>query len=476
MESVAPEPELSTRPWLVLTVCCLAQFLMTLSIAIVNVALPSIQDALGFTVSDLQWVFNAYTITYAGFLLTGGRAVDHFGRRRVLVTGLALFAVSSLVGGLAGTQLVLVAARAAQGIAAAMVTPSTLAIIGGQFRDAKQRTRAFGTWGAMGGAGGAFGALAGGIVLEAASWHWVMFINTPIALALAVGALLAITRDTRREEGLKLDLVGSVLVTSGIMVLVFGIVRSGSQGWDSVETIGGLVIGLVLLVAFIVYEGRFALAPLLPFRLFKSRSVVSANIIASAHSAAVFAMYYFLTLYLYDVLGASPRFIGVAYLPMAITSILLAQGSSELTRLFGPRATLMLSMTLMTIGLSWLARLSPESSYAVGILGPSMLIGSGQGIAMGATTIAGVSDVPVPDVGVAAGLINATRQIGGAIGLAVLATVANDRVTTLLAAGADTPEQIRLAYSSGYSLAFTIGAVITGIGFIAALSAPRRPG
>ncbi len=472
----ADQVEAPLSTWGTLVLCCLAQFLMTLSLAIVNVALPAIQQGLGFSASDLQWVFSAYTITYAGFLLTGGRAIDHFGRRRVLIVGLTLFGLASLAGGFAPSALVLVAARAVQGIAAAMVTPATLAILGALYRKPRRQARAFGTWGAMGGAGGAFGGLAGGILIDIGSWHWVLLANAPIALGLAAAALLVIAPDEQREAGLRLDLTGSVLVTSGIMALVFGIVRSGSQGWAALDTVAGLGFGAVLLGSFILYEGRWAPAPLLPFRLFRSRSVVTANIIATSHSAAIFAMYYFLTLFLYNVLQVSPRTLGLVYLPMAVTAMILAQSSADLTRLLGPRGALILAMTLMTAGLVWLARLSPEASILGGVIAPSIVLGAGQGMAMGATTIAGMADVPIRDAGIAAGLLNATRQIGGAIGLAVLATVANERVTALLATGPPSPDLTRQAYASGYALAFAVGAGITAIGLVAAFSAPRRSG
>lgn len=468
------QPANQPRLGLVLLVCCLAQFLVTLSVAIVNVALPSIQSSLGFSASSLQWVVNAYTVTFAGFLLLGGRIADLFGRRRVFLVGVALFTLSSLAGGLAQNSGTLVAARAVQGLAAAVIAPTTLAVLGTTFKDPQQRHKAFGAWGAVSGAGGAFGALAGGLLTDTLSWRWILFVNLPIGLLLIGGVLWAITELHHEGGGKRLDVTGAVAVTAGLLALVLGIVQSGPHGWSSAQTLAPLLGGLVLIGVFLLVEGKFAKQPLMPLGIFRSRSVTAANIVAMTSGAALFSMFYFLTLFLSQVRDYSPLRTGFAYLPLAVSIMVAAQFSAALVRRAGPRTTLLAGMALTAGGLLWLSGVTEDSTFVGGLLGPTIILGAGQGISMSASAIAGVAGVAPQQAGLASGLLNATRQLGGALGLAVLAAVASARIDSLSGAGSTTA-LARHAYASGYALAFGVAAALAAVGLLAALAAPGRP-
>ncbi|WP_431038232.1 MFS transporter [Streptomyces sp. P6-2-1] len=462
------------RPGLVLLVCCLAQFLVTLSVAIVNVALPDIQRGLGFSAESLQWVVNAYTVTFAGFLLLGGRIADLLGRRRVFLAGVVLFALASLVGGLSQNAGTLVAARAAQGLAAAVIAPTTLAVLGTSFTEPRRRHRAFGAWGAVSGAGGAFGALAGGALTDALSWRWVLFVNVPIGVLLLAGIVLGITEGRGAREDRRVDVTGALTVTLGLLALVLGIVQGGPHGWGAAATLVPLLCGLALLGVFLVVEGKVAARPLMPLDLLRSRAVAAANVVAMTSGAALFGMFYFLTLFLHQVRDYSPLRTGFAYLPLALALMVAAQCSAALVRALGPRTTLLVSMALTGAGLLWLSRLTEDSGFAGGLLGPTLVVGAGQGIAMSASAIAGVAGVAPERAGLASGLLNATRQLGGALGLAVLAAVASSRTESLMAGAARPAALARHALASGYALAFGVAAGLAALGLLAALAAPGR--
>ncbi|WP_338693505.1 MFS transporter [Streptomyces sp. Q6] len=470
-----PRSSAPPRLGLVLAVCCLAQFLVTLSVAVVNVALPAIQSSLHFSASSLQWVVNAYTITFAGFLLLGGRIADLFGRRRVFLTGIVLFTLASLVGGISQNAGTLVTARAVQGLAAAVIAPTTLAVLGTTFTDPHQRHKAFGAWGAVSGAGGAFGALAGGVLTDWLSWRWILFVNIPLGVVLFAGVAWVITELRHEGSGKRLDVPGALAVTAGLVVLVFGIVQSGPHGWDSARTLVPLVAGLLLLGAFVVIEARVAAEPLMPLDIFRSRSVTAANVVAATSGAALFSMFYFLTLFLHQVRDYSPLRTGFAYLPLAVSIMVAAQFSAPLVRRVGARTTLVAGMTLTAGGLLWLAAIDEHATFAAALLGPTIVLGAGQGISMSASAIAGVAGVPPHQAGLASGLLNATRQLGGALGLAVLAAVATTRVNGLLDGVRPTADLVRHAYASGYALAFAVGAGIAAVGVVAAFAAPGKP-
>ncbi|EFG64302.1 MFS transporter, partial [Streptomyces sp. SPB074] len=456
-----PRPS-SPQLGLVLLVCCLAQFLVTLSVAIVNVALPDIQRGLGFSAGSLQWVVNAYTVTFAGFLLLGGRLADLFGRRGVFLAAVALFTLASLAGGLGQNAGSLVVARAVQGLAAAVIAPTTFAVLGTSFTEPRRRHRAFGAWGAVSGAGGAFGALAGGALTDALSWRWVLFVNVPIGVLLLGGIALGITEVRGAREDRRVDVAGALAVTLGLLALVLGIVRGGAHGWGAAATLVPLLGGLALLAAFLVIEGRFAPQPLMPLDILRSRSVAAGNVVAMTSGAALFSMFYFLTLFLQQVRDYSPLRTGFAYLPLALMAA--AQFSAALVRALGPRTTLLVSMALTAAGLLWLSRLTEDSGFAGGLLGPTLVVGTGQGISMSASAIAGVAGVPPARVGLASGLLNATRQLGGALGLAVLAAVATSRTESVLGdAVRPAAALVRHAHASGYALAFGAAAALAAL-------------
>lgn len=468
----APPSAREVPPWLVLTVCCVAQFMATLAVSIVNVALPEIRESLGFSASDLQWVVNAYAVTFAGFLLLGGRLIDLLGRRRVFLAGIVLFTAASLLGGLAPNSGTLVVARALQGLGAAVVTPASLAVLSTSFPDPRERGRAIGIWGAVAGAGGAFGALAGG-ALTKIDWRWTLLADVPIGVLVAAGTIYAIhDRGTATKRG-NLDIPGALAVTGGVLALVYGLVQPARHGWGSAYTLGPVAVGLVLLALFAVIETRWATTPLMRLGILSSRPVWSANIVAFASGAVLFAMFYFVTLHLQYVAGYSPLKTGFAYLPLAFAIIVLARLAPPLVTRYGTRAALTTGMALIVVGLAWLSRLDADATYAADILVPSILVGAGQGLVMASSTIAGTSGVAPHETGLASGLLNATRQLGGAIGLAALTTVANSRAEDRRKA-AHAAQAGRDALASGYALALGVGAVLAAVGLLAAMLAPGR--
>jgi EmrB/QacA subfamily drug resistance transporter len=453
------------RTW-TLVLCCLAQFMVVLDVSIVNVALPSIRRDLGFTGADLQWVVNAYTLTFAGFLLLGGRAADLIGRRVVFVAGLALFALASLVGGLAPSEATLVAARGVQGLGGAVVAPATLSILTTTFTEGAERNRALAIWGAMGGAGGAAGALVGGLLTEWLSWRWILLINLPIGLVAAVAALRVVA-EGRRAAGTtrSFDLPGALVVTAGLVVLVFGIVRTEAWGWGDPRTLAVLGAGLALLALFVLIEGRLARAPLVPLRLFASRRLVGANLVVFALGASAFSMWYFLSLYLQERLGDSPIQAGLAFLPMSLTIVVTSSIAGRSVQRVGAGRLLAVGMGLIGAGMLLFARVAPEGAYLADVLAPSLLAAAGIGLSFVPVTIAAVTGVAAGESGLASGLVNTFRQVGGSLGLAALATLATQRTATLLAGGTSSAE----ALTAGYHRAFLGGAMFAAAGAVAAL-------
>ena len=456
-----------------LLLSCLAQFMVVLDVSVVNVALPSIHRALHFTEQDLQWVVNAYTVTFAGFLLLGGRAADLLGRRRVFVSGLVLFGLASLAGGLADTQLELIAARAVQGLGGAVIAPASLSILTTTFTEGAARNRAVGIWGAMGGAGGAAGALLGGILTQYLGWRWILFINVPIGLgaALASGRLLAEGRDPQRAQSF--DLAGALTATVGLSVLVLGIVRTDVTGWGSASALGLMAAGVALLAAFVAIEARFARQPLMPLRIYRSRTLTASNIVVLLVGAATFSMWFFLSLYLQQVHGYSAIRTGLAFLPMTAFIIGGSTLASRVVGRVGTKPLLVAGMLAQAIGLALFAGLSPESGYATAILGPSLLIAIGIGLSFVPVTISAVAGVAPHEAGLASGLVNTSRLFGGALGLAVLAALATARTNGLLH-GATSAGVLHSALTSGFALAFGIGAVISLAGGVVALVALPR--
>ncbi|MBV9309646.1 MAG: MFS transporter, partial [Solirubrobacterales bacterium] len=408
------------RGW-VLAVCCIAQFMVILDLSIVNVALPSIQSSLNFSQADLQWVVDAYAITFAGFLMLGGRFADQLGARRTFVVALALFGLASLAGGLAPAQELLIGARAVQGLGGALMAASSLAIITSSFPAGPERHRAIGLWGAMNGAGGAAGVLLGGIITEAISWRWVLLINPPIAIITAVVAYAVVSARRGQMRG-NFDLAGALTLTIGQMVLVYGVVRAGVLGWGAAGALGPIIIGLLLLVGFGVIEARIASAPLVPFKDIP-RPLGVANGIVVLLSAAIFPMWFVSSLYLQQVLGLSPLHAGLTFLPMALAIMLCARRAGALVGRFGVRPVLGGGLLMMTGGMLLFTKIAAGGSAIVYILIPGLLMATGIGFSIVPSTIAATQSAREGQAGLASGLVNTSRQVGGGLGIALLITL-----------------------------------------------------
>ena len=454
-----------------LLLACLAQFMVILDVSVVNVALPAIRTGLHFTEVDLQWVVNAYTVTFAGFLLLGGRAADLLGRRKVFVSGLTLFALASLAGGLADSRTLLIAARAVQGLGGAVIAPASLSILTTTFPEGRERNRAVGIWGAMGGAGGAAGVLLGGILTDLLSWRWILFINVPIGLLAAFFAqrLIAEGRDPNRARDF--DLRGAFSATLGLSLLVLGIVRTDVTGWGSVSTLGLIAAGIALLVAFVVIEGKFAHAPLMPLRIFASRTLTSANIVVLLVGGSTFGMWFFLSLYLQQVLGYSPIRAGLAFLPMTLCIVIGSTLASRAVFRIGAKPLLLAGMASLTVGLLLLTGISVDGTYLDDVLAGSLLVAIGIGLSFVPATILAVAGVARHEAGLASGLVNTSRLVGGALGLAILAAIATAKTNNDLRSGA--VDGVHAALTNGFQLAFLVAAGFAFVGGLVALGLPR---
>jgi EmrB/QacA subfamily drug resistance transporter len=444
----------SGSTWL-LAVCCVAQFMVILDLSIVNVALPSIQSSLGFSSPDLQWVVDAYAISFAGFLMLGGRAADHFGQRRTFVVALVLFGLTSLAGGAAPSQGMLVGARAVQGLAAAFMAACSLAIITASFEPGPKLHRAIGTWAAMNGLGGAAGVLLGGIITEVLSWRWVLLINPPIALAAAVVAWVVVSERRRARADATFDLAGAITLTVGQMILVYGVVEAGLKGWDTFAAIGPIVLGVALLGVFGVIETRVASEPLIPFKEL-TRPLRVANNIVLLFSAALFPMWILSSLYLQQVLGLSPFHTGLIFLPMTLTIMLVASRAGKLVSHFGVRPVLGSGLIMLSGGLLLFTRIGPSGSPIVYVMIPGLLTAAGIAMSIVPSTIAATQGAKEGQAGLASGLVNTSRQIGGGLGLAVLITLATQHTSHLIGSGQQVPQ----ALTHGFQLAYLIGACL----------------
>jgi EmrB/QacA subfamily drug resistance transporter len=454
------------RRSLTLVLCCLAQFMVILDVSIVNVALPSIQGDLHFTDADLQWVVNAYTLTFAGFLLLGGRLADLLGRREVFVAGIGLFALASLIGGAAQSDTMLVIARGVQGLGGAIVAPATLSILTTTFTEGAERNRALGLWGAMGGVGGATGALLGGILTETLSWRWILLINVPVGVAVIVAALrVLIPRSVNPAAKRRFDLAGAFTVTAGLVVLTYGIVGTEQHGWGSTRTLAIVAAGVALLALFVAIEGRLADAPLMPLRIFASRPLTAANLVVLCMGGSAFAMWYFVSLYLQKVLGYSPIRAGLAFLPMTMAIVVCSQLASRWTSRLGPGPVLALGMTCIAVGMLLFTGVSADGTYLGDVLLASILCAAGIGFSFVPVTIAATTGVDRSEAGLASGLVNTFRQVGGSLGLALLATVATQRTADV---HGTVPGLVAL--TDGFQRAFAVGAGIGAIGAVACVA------
>jgi EmrB/QacA subfamily drug resistance transporter len=472
---MSPDPQSPPKPHLraTLLLACLAQFMVILDVSVVNVALPAIRHGLGFTEADLQWVVNAYTVTFAGFLLLGGRAADLLGRRRVFVAGLILFALASLAGGIADSQGLLIAARAVQGLGGAVIAPASLSILTTTFAEGPARNRAVGIWGAMGGAGGAAGVLLGGVITDLLSWRWILFINVPIGLIAAVAARQLLLESRAPGRAREFDLRGALTATVGLSLLVLGIVRTDQTGWGDSSTLLLIAAGVVLLGAFLVIEGRVARSPLMPLRIYRSRTLTAANLVVLLVGAASFGMWFFVSLYLQQVHGYSPIRAGLAFLPMTLLIVAGSTVASRLVGRVGAKPILVAGMSMMTVGLFWFTDISVSGTYAGSTLVPSLLTALGIGLAFVPATISAVAGVEPHEAGLASGLVNTARLFGGALGLAVLAAIATSRTNSDLHHVGTTAHA---ALVSGFQLAFAVSAGFALVGtLVAAFGLPPLP-
>ncbi|MBS1886356.1 MAG: DHA2 family efflux MFS transporter permease subunit [Actinobacteria bacterium] len=451
--------EARDKRWIALGLLCVAQFVVVLDASIVNVALPTIKTALNFSESSLPWVLNAYVLTFGGFLLLGGRLADLLGRRRLFMAGLVLFALASLAGGLAANSGQLIAARAVQGLGGAILSPAALSIVAVTFKDGAERNKALGVWGAVAGSGGAAGVLLGGILTEYVGWEWVLWVNVPIGLAAAAIAPSLIAETKAEVETRHFDIAGAVTITLGLSAFVFALLDAESAGWGSFQTIGTIVASLILLAAFVAIELR-SRAPLVPFSIFRVRTITGANVVGILIGAALFSMFYFISLYMQQILGYSPIKAGLSYLPLAVTIILAAGLASGLVTRVGFKPILAIGMACVALGLIWFTQISVHGTFLADILGPSLLAAVGLGFAFVPVTIAAVSGIEDREQGLASGLINTSQQVGGALGLAILAAVANSVISS--------PENSE-SLVEGFQAAFAVGAGFAVLGLIATL-------
>ncbi len=448
-----------------LLLLAMTQFVVVIDASIVNVALPSIGSALKFSQTDLSWVVNAYTLTFGGFLLLGGRLADLLGRRRMFMLGLVLFSISSLLGGLAQSETWLIAARAAQGLGAAIVSPAALSIITTTFADGEERNRALGVWGAVAGAGGAAGVLLGGVLTSGLSWRWVLFVNVPIGLICTFLAPRVLRESHAEMEHREFDVPGAVTVTAGLALLVYAMVQAVNDGWGAAATIERLAGAVALLVVFVAIERRRR-APLMPFSIFRLRTLRGADIVALLIGMSLFSMFYFISLYMQQVLHFSALHAGLSYLPLAVGIIIAAGSASALVTRVGFKPVLVAGLVLIAGGLLWFSQVRANGSFAADVLGPSLLAAFGLGFSFVSVTIAAVTGTRPEEAGLASGLVNTAQQVGGALGLAILSTIANSRTDDLLKAGGHSH---RSALTDGFGRAFLTGSGFAAVGAVLAI-------
>jgi len=465
MAATVPDP----RRWYALAVLGVAYLMVILDVSIVNVALPSIQEDLDFAPENLQWVVSAYALTFGGFLLLGGRAGDVLGRKRIFIVGLVAFAVFSLLCGLSVSSGMLIAARALQGAAGAILSPSVFSITMVTFPEGAERNKALGILGAIAGSGAAIGVLLGGVLTEYAGWEWIFFVNVPIGL----GAIYFVRREVResRVEGLRrhFDAAGAVSVTASLMLLVYGLTQAPNKGWASAQTIGVLIGSAVLMAAFLFIEVRSP-SPLVPLSFFRKRTPTGANIVGFGLGTMVFGMFFLLSLYQQQVLGFSALKTGVGYLAVALTAVLASGAAQAAVTRIGVKPALTFGLALIGGGLVYFTQISVDGSYFSDLFIGFILIGIGLGFAFVPVSIAALSGIEPREAGLASGLINTSQQIGGALGVAILTTVATSRADHLLASGESPPE----AFTSGYSRAFWVAAAFAAVSILATLLVLRR--
>jgi EmrB/QacA subfamily drug resistance transporter len=449
----------SRTRWLALIVLCLGDLMIVLDVTIVGVALPSIQEDLGFSETSLAWVVNGYLLTFGGFLLLGGRLGDLFGHRRLFLLGIALFTTASLACGLATSQAFLIAARAVQGLGAAVVSAVALSLMMTLFTEPAERAKAMGIFGFVASGGGSIGVLLGGILTDVLNWHWIFLVNVPVGVLVCVLTLKLVPASRPLATVERLDLAGAVTVTAALMLAVYAIVNGNQEGWFSTQTLGFLGAGVVLLAIFLGIEAR-ARSPLMPLGLFRLRNVAVANVVGVLWAAAMFAWFFLSALYLQLVLGYSPLQVGLAFLPGNLIMGVLSVGlSARLVLRFGIRPPLAIGLLLAAAGLLLFARAPVDGNFVVDVLPSMILLGLGAGMAFNPVLLAAMSDVEESEAGLASGVVNTSFMMGGALGLAVLASLAASRTETLLDSGEDS----LVALTGGYHVAFAVGAACAAL-------------
>jgi EmrB/QacA subfamily drug resistance transporter len=457
--------------WLALYVLCLGTLMIVLDSTIVNVALPSIRNSLGFSQSSLAWVVNAYLLTFGGLLLLGGRLGDLYGHRRLYVSGIALFTAASLLCGVANTQGLLVGARALQGVGGAVASAVGLSLVMTLFTEPGERAKAMGVAGFVASGGGTLGVLLGGVLTDLLSWHWIFFVNVPIGAAVCALVMRIVPGGRGAAIGTRLDVGGAVLVTGALLVAVYAIVNGNQAGWASARTLGLLGLAAVLLAAFLVLEARVS-EPLMPLRLFRQRNVSVANGVGVLWAGAMFAWFFLSALYLQLVLGYSPLKVGLAFVPANVIMGCLSLGlSAKIVMRFGIKRPLGVGLTLAAIGLGLFARAPVDGSFVVDVLPSMILLGVGAGIAFNPVLLAAMGDVAPQEAGLASGIVNTSFMMGGALGLAVLASLAAQRTSTLTAGGAAKT----VALVGGYHLAFVVGALFALAAAVLGVTLLRSP-
>ncbi|MCQ6553582.1 DHA2 family efflux MFS transporter permease subunit [Streptomyces sp. C10-9-1] len=451
----APHATAAPRTWAVVLAACAGQFLVVLDVSVVNVALPSMRTDLSMSAAGLQWVLNAYSIAFAGFMLLGGRAADVFGRKRMFLLGLGLFTAASLGGGLAQEGWQLLLARAVQGLGAAVLAPATLTLITAAVPAGPARSRAIATWSAVGAAGGAAGGLVGGVLTDLLSWRWVLLVNVPVGVVVLAAAAVWL-KESRVEGTRRLDLPGAVLATGGLAAVAYGIVQTEQSGWADPGTLLPFLGGLALLAVFVLVESRTG-SPLMPLKVFRSRAVSAANAAILVIGSSTFAMWFFMTVYAQNVRGYTPTEAGLALIPSSLSVVVGSKAAPRLMARLGAGNVAVLGALIAATGFGWQSTMGTGGSYLTSIALPGVLMMAGAGLAMTPLATLATSGAAPEDAGLVSGLVNTSRTMGGALGLAVLSTVAASRI------GADaTPESL----TAGYALAFRTG---TGVLLAAAV-------
>ena len=461
--------------WLILVIACLAQFMVVLDATVVNVALPSIQKGLHFSPSSLQWVVNAYTLVFGGFLLLGGRAGDLLGRKRLFVAGVALFSAASLLNGLAQTSTMLIVGRGLQGLGGALLSPAALSIITTTFTEQAERTKALSVWSAIAAGGGAVGLIMGGALTQLASWEWIFIVNVPVGVATLLATLRFVPESRADLPHRTFDLAGAVTVTAGLVVLVYAIVKAQAFGWGSGRTIGLLAAALALLALFVVIEQRSA-HPLIRLSIFRVKTLTVADIVLLLVASGLFGMFFFASLYVQEILGYSPLRAGLAFLPVTGGIVVGAGVAQQLIRRVGVRNVAVFGIGLATVGLAILAGIPVHGTYAADLLPGLLLMSIGMGLTFVPITLMATGGVGENDAGLASGLFNTAQQVGGSLGLAILSTLAATRTTDLLS-GLHGPALLAASTAakvSGYRVAFVAAAIMLGAGAVLMAATIRR--